>query len=455
MPPRSLGASRRARAADCRTAGAAESLDEKRFLRRGSWTIRKLAGVLPPHARPGHRRHQAQMNASAAAEGLRERGRRRRHPPLARPRPMAKRRVAPLPRRRRPGRKPRRPPRLDVSNRRFAAAGVCRLCPQRVAAFGGPLQLPPPANPTGPLLLSGHQPTLFHPGVWFKNFLLANLAASQSANAVNLIVDNDLCPPATIAVPTRLDGALTVVHEPFAEPAPRIPFEERLLTKTRTAANLPGACRPICGIFPRPVSSPPLIASFPDLSAWRAAVLPAAPPSRSALHSPPSAANLNTPRRHQPRTAAWSSLPKTASFRSFSLSLLAICRGSPPVTTPPSPPIAGKTASAAKPIRPPIWKHRAAGCEAPLWIWTTENPTRRRLFVRTFPNRMQWTDLQGWRAELTTPDSLHDDRFQSQWAVLEAAGVKLRAARCSPRSMPAWFCATCSSMASAGRNTTK
>src|SRR5262245_49781038 len=44
-----------------------------------------------------------------------------------------------------------------------------------------PLQNPlPPTKPqsrlaTRPFILSGHQPTLFHPGVWLKNFLLSTI----------------------------------------------------------------------------------------------------------------------------------------------------------------------------------------------------------------------------------------------------------------------------------------
>ncbi len=34
----------------------------------------------------------------------------------------------------------------------------------------------PPMAPDTPLLLAGHQPQLFHPGVWFKNFVLGRLA---------------------------------------------------------------------------------------------------------------------------------------------------------------------------------------------------------------------------------------------------------------------------------------
>lgn len=288
-------------------------------------------------------------------------------------------------------------------------------------------RLPPPSNPACPLLLSGHQPTLFHPGVWFKNFLLANLAASQSATAVNLIVDNDLCPPATLAVPTRLDGAPTVVHEPFAEPAPRIPFEERLLRERDLLRTLPERMQAHLRHFPEAYrDSPPLIASFPELSAWREAVLPAAPPQplgltlaaiRRELEQRAGVTNLELP---------LSQLAQSAAFRSFSLALLADL---PRFAASYNAALAAyrrqnRIRSTAHPA--PDLETRDGWLEAPLWVWTEDEPTRRRLFVRSTSHGMEWTDLQGWRAEITTPHEPNDDRFQTQWAALEAAGVKLR-----------------------------
>lgn len=54
-------------------------------------------------------------------------------------------------------------------------------------------------NPT--LVMSGHQPELFHPGVWFKNFCLSSIATATNSVAVNLIIDNDLCQRPGIQVP--------------------------------------------------------------------------------------------------------------------------------------------------------------------------------------------------------------------------------------------------------------
>lgn len=53
-----------------------------------------------------------------------------------------------------------------------------------------------------PIMMAGHQPSIFHPGVWFKNFALSHLAEQTGAIAVNLIVDNDVASGSSIRVPT-------------------------------------------------------------------------------------------------------------------------------------------------------------------------------------------------------------------------------------------------------------
>ena len=61
-----------------------------------------------------------------------------------------------------------------------------------------------------PLILSGHQPELFHPGVWFKNFLLSSLAKQHSGIGVNILVDHDLSRNFALQVPSITDnGQLT------------------------------------------------------------------------------------------------------------------------------------------------------------------------------------------------------------------------------------------------------
>jgi hypothetical protein len=64
----------------------------------------------------------------------------------------------------------------------------------------------PPSNSTS-LFLAGHQPDLFHPGVWIKNFALCGLAKSFGVTPFNLIVDSDAAKATSIRVPALAGSA--------------------------------------------------------------------------------------------------------------------------------------------------------------------------------------------------------------------------------------------------------
>jgi hypothetical protein len=95
-----------------------------------------------------------------------------------------------------------------------------------------------------PILMAGHQPELFHPGVWFKNYILSSLGQRVKATAINLIVDNDLCGAAAVRIPSWSQGQLTRVSLPFDGPTPEaIPFEQRSIMDRHGFAEFPVAVR--------------------------------------------------------------------------------------------------------------------------------------------------------------------------------------------------------------------
>jgi hypothetical protein len=125
------------------------------------------------------------------------------------------------------------------------------------------------------LLLAGHQPDLFHPGVWVKNFALGALARAHGATPLNLIVDNDTMKAAAVRVPAW-DAAIdprvetpapgqssgTRVRQPALVPFDRWtgerPYEERKVIDEglfasfprRVAAGLDGwGLKPIVQVF--------------------------------------------------------------------------------------------------------------------------------------------------------------------------------------------------------------
>ena len=76
------------------------------------------------------------------------------------------------------------------------------------------------------IVLSGHQPNLVHPGVWFKNFLISSLAESHNAIAINLLIDNDTSDGSSIKVPALADQSSQLVSVPIEQLDQDLPYEE-------------------------------------------------------------------------------------------------------------------------------------------------------------------------------------------------------------------------------------
>ncbi len=85
----------------------------------------------------------------------------------------------------------------------------------------------PAANADGPLVLAGHQPELFHPGVWVKHFALAGLARRHGGTAVNLLVDNDTVKSTSLFFPAQGDPWPHLQALPFDRWQGETPWEER------------------------------------------------------------------------------------------------------------------------------------------------------------------------------------------------------------------------------------
>ena len=77
-----------------------------------------------------------------------------------------------------------------------------------------------------PLVLTGHQPELYHPGVWLKNFLAGNLARAVGGVAVNLNVDNDEAHELAIRAPVVEGGRTRAVEVAYLRPTGGVPYEE-------------------------------------------------------------------------------------------------------------------------------------------------------------------------------------------------------------------------------------
>jgi hypothetical protein len=76
------------------------------------------------------------------------------------------------------------------------------------------------------IVMAGHQPELFHPGVWVKNFALAAVARNSEAQALNIIVDDDIPKSAGIRVPHSEGNELSTIFVNFDLKAGESPYED-------------------------------------------------------------------------------------------------------------------------------------------------------------------------------------------------------------------------------------
>lgn len=76
------------------------------------------------------------------------------------------------------------------------------------------------------LVVVGHQPGLFHPGVWLKHWTAAAIAKRSGGIALNVVVDNDLCESIDVAVPTESSGAVTTGSIPLDNAFEPRPWED-------------------------------------------------------------------------------------------------------------------------------------------------------------------------------------------------------------------------------------
>jgi len=78
-----------------------------------------------------------------------------------------------------------------------------------------------------PVVMAGHQPELYHAGVWYKNFVLSELAERTGAIAINLVVDSDLSNQHSIRFPDLNAAPIRTRSIAIDKPAAAVPHEQR------------------------------------------------------------------------------------------------------------------------------------------------------------------------------------------------------------------------------------
>ncbi len=131
----------------------------------------------------------------------------------------------------------------------------CRAACEAAAIESTTRDLGATAGPVGvgPLIVGGHQPELFHPGVWAKNYALDRLARRVGGTSLHLIVDSDASTQSSVMVPVGTRVAAKLEPLPFDAPRPQQPWETTGIQQVEVfesfATRLSAAMRP-WGITP-------------------------------------------------------------------------------------------------------------------------------------------------------------------------------------------------------------
>lgn len=269
----------------------------------------------------------------------------------------------------------------------------------------------------GPILLAGHQPEMFHVGVWAKNFVLARLAAETASTPINLVIDGDTIKSPSLRVPTDSLAAPRVENMPFDAATEEIPWEERAVVDQ----SLFGSFADRASATIRPFIADPLLNQvWPQIVAATKRTGRVGLGIAQARHALEGEWGIETLEFPQSR------LCDTTEFRFFVWHLLS--------ELPRFVEIHNRTLveyrkqENIRSTHHPVPALEASGewLEAPLWLWSSNSPHRRRPMVRRVGDAIELTDRADVTIRLPTAG---DDAprkavvILSEWA---ARGVRIR-----------------------------
>ncbi len=275
----------------------------------------------------------------------------------------------------------------------------------------------PAMAPETPIFVAGHQPQLFHPGVWFKNFVLSHLAQQQHGVAVNLTIDSDTIKSATIRVPAGTACNPHTESIAFDQQSREIPYEERAIVDPELFRSFGNRAATTIA----PLISDPLVQDF-----WPRVIARAETgcnlgesiaQARHQLEGDWGITTLEIPQSHV------CNLP---SFHWFTSHLLAHL---PRLWEQYNQSVAdyrreNHVRSAAHPV--PDLTIEGDWLEAPFWIWDESNPHRRPLFVRQRGDEIILSDRNQIEYALALQPEGDVDRAAGQLAELATQGVRIR-----------------------------
>lgn len=265
-----------------------------------------------------------------------------------------------------------------------------------------------------PLIMTGHQPELVHPGVWFKYVMASQIADASGGIAVNIVVDNDTIRSRAVSIPKRSNGRIKKKRLRFDDGPSRVPWEDATvqnLEQFQSFAN-------------RLQSERDQVETTPILTELWPYV------SRSVGQGNGLADAFTTARRLLDQRLGLQifdiPLSQVSQFQSFAEFCVQIFADLPRFRDIYNQAILDyRAANGIRSETHPLTELELddGWIEAPFWMWRKGEPTRRRLFARCRGSNLEVSDRQNCMFDLPCPKAMPDAASRG---ILDAMQADLR-----------------------------
>ena len=272
--------------------------------------------------------------------------------------------------------------------------------------------------------MSGHQPELYHAGVWYKNFVLSKLAERTGAIAINLVVDSDLCTRHSIRFPDLDATPICTRWAAVDKPAAAVAFEQRSIQDLPFLFSMPsrvdqtfasdGEHRIIDRLWPEVIAAYGKLNNSnqaPTLGATIAA-------GRHRFEQTVGLKTLELPVSQLCQTTAFAIFAaaifeRASEFRKVYNEVVVEYRN------------VNRIRSSSHPV--PKLDQSEGWTEVPFWISSNQTPERQRLFVRNLADQIELSDRKQLHQVLPKADYL------KSFKGLKDAGIRFDLVPCRQR----------------------
>jgi hypothetical protein len=273
-----------------------------------------------------------------------------------------------------------------------------------------------------PIIMGGHQPDLFHPGVWLKNSALDAYARQVGGTAINLIVDTDRCARTSVGVPVGSPRQAHLEDVPFDTLGVEMAWEERGVLDADCFASFGARASDLLG----PLEPQPILRRWWPLAVERAAeghrLGLALAQARHILEERFGLETLELPVSEMVRLPTvmvfmgWLLARARQLHEAYNAALAAYRRQH-------------RVRSRGRPMPDLAVRHDADGewLEVPWWLWSRDDPRRRRVFANVeTPGALALSDMETLRVELPISADTSPSKWVDALSRMEEHQLRLR-----------------------------